>query len=107
MKLHYHGHATWRIDSGSHRVLIDPWFTDNPKADCAADAIDRLDAIVVTHAHFDHTTDVEAVAKKTGATVVSSVEIAGYYGSKGCENHAMNIGGGHISTSALLPADAR
>ena len=60
MKLHYHGHATWRIDSGSHRVLIDPWFTDNPKADCA-DAIDRLDAIVVTHAHWDHTTDVEAV----------------------------------------------
>lgn len=95
MKLHYHGHATWRIDSGSHRVLIDPWFTDNPKADCAADAIDRLDAIVVTHAHWDHTTDVEAVAKKTGATVVAGFEIASYYGNKGCETHGMSIGGGH------------
>ena len=23
MKLHYHGHATWQIDDGTHRVLID------------------------------------------------------------------------------------
>ena len=48
--------------------------------------VDNLDAVVVTHAHFDHTTDVEAVAKKTGAVVVSSFEIASYYGNKGCEN---------------------
>ena len=95
MKLHFHGHATWRIDDGKHSILIDPWFTDNPKADCAADAIESIDAIVVTHGHFDHTTDVEAVATKTGATVISSFEIASHFGNKGCENHGMGIGGGH------------
>ena len=95
MRLHFHGHATWRIDTGKHRILIDPWLTDNPKADCAADAIDEIDAIVVTHGHFDHTTDAEAVAKKNGAMVISNFEIASYYGNKGCENHGMGIGGGH------------
>jgi L-ascorbate metabolism protein UlaG (beta-lactamase superfamily) len=95
MKLHFHGHATWQIDDGTHRVLIDPWFTENPQADCPANSIERLDAVVVTHAHFDHTADVETVAKKTGAVVVSSFEIAGFYGDKGCENHGMSVGGGH------------
>jgi L-ascorbate metabolism protein UlaG (beta-lactamase superfamily) len=94
MKLHFHGHATWRIDHDATSILIDPWFTDNPQADCAADAIEKLDAIVVTHGHQDHTTDVESVAKKTGALVVSSFEIAGYFGGKGCESHPMSVGGG-------------
>ena len=89
MKLHYHGHATWRVDGASRRVLIDPWFTDNPKADCAADDVPSVDAIVVTHAHFDHITDVESIAKRCGATVVSSFEIAEWFGKR------MNIGGGH------------
>jgi L-ascorbate metabolism protein UlaG (beta-lactamase superfamily) len=94
MKLHFHGHATWRIDHAGKSILIDPWFSGNPAADCAAEAIRKLDAIVVTHGHSDHTTDVEELAKKTGAVVVSSFEIAGYYGDKGCKNHAMNTGGG-------------
>ena len=95
MKLHFHGHATWRIDHEDTSILIDPWFTGNPAADCAADAIEKLDAIVVTHGHADHTTDVEDLAKKTGAVVVSNFEIAGHFGEKGCENHAMHVGGGH------------
>ncbi|NIM02229.1 MAG: metal-dependent hydrolase [Acidobacteria bacterium] len=83
------------MDHDATSILIDPWFTENPQADCAADAIDKLDAVIVTHGHQDHTTDVEAVAKRTGALVVSSFEIAGYFGGKGCESHPMSVGGGH------------
>ncbi len=93
MKLHFHGQACWEIDDGSRRVLIDPFLTDNPLTDVVPDAFDKLDAILVTHGHFDHIADVEAVAKKTGALVVSNAEIAGHFEQKGCTTHPMHIGG--------------
>ena len=37
--------------------------------------------------------DVEAIAKRTGATIVSNAEIATYYGKKGFNSHPMNHGG--------------
>ena len=95
MKLHFHGHACWEIEDGDHRLLIDPFLTDNPKADVGPDHFDRLDAILLTHGRFDHTADTVPIAKKTGALVVSNFEIANWYGGQGLETHAMHIGGGH------------
>ena len=94
MNVHYHGHSTFSVRAGDHRVLIDPFFTDNPKADCGADAFDKLDAILLSHGHFDHIADTEAVAKQSGALVISNFEIATYFGSKGCTTHPMHVGGG-------------
>jgi L-ascorbate metabolism protein UlaG (beta-lactamase superfamily) len=54
-----------------------------------------LDAILVSHGHGDHTGDVEPIAKKTGAVVVSNFEIAEHFGKRGCQSHPMHIGGGH------------
>ena len=94
MKLHFHGQSCWEIDSGSHRVLFDPFLTDNPLAEVGPEAFEKLDAILVTHGHRDHIADVEAIAKKSGALVVSNFEIAGYFKNLGCESHPMHIGGG-------------
>ena len=94
LKLHFHGHACWSFDDGSHRVLVDPFLSGNPAADVGPDAFDKLDAIVITHGHGDHVGDAVDVAKQTGALVVSNFEIAGYCSGKGCEAHPMHIGGG-------------
>jgi L-ascorbate metabolism protein UlaG (beta-lactamase superfamily) len=89
------GHATFIVTSpGGKRLLIDPWLSGNPA--CPDDMKDpgELDAILVTHAHFDHIGDLVEVAKSSGAPVVTSNETAGWLGTKGVDNAiGMNIGG--------------
>jgi L-ascorbate metabolism protein UlaG (beta-lactamase superfamily) len=93
-KLVFHGHSCWEVQGDKHRVLIDPFLTGNPVAKFTPDHFDKLDAILVTHGHGDHLGDVEAIAKKTGALVVSINEVALYFGARGLEVHTMHIGGG-------------
>ena len=94
MKIQFHGHSTFSVSDGEHRVLIDPFLTDNPKADVGVEAFEKLDAVLLTHGHFDHTADVEAVVERSGALVVSNFEIVTHFGKKGLEGHPMHIGGG-------------
>lgn len=95
-KLTFHGHATFSlVTSEGARIVIDPWFDDNPVADIAAADIEELDYIFCTHGHTDHFADAIALAKRTGATLVSTFEIAMFAESQGVDNvHPMHIGGG-------------
>ena len=93
MKITFYGHASLGIEVGGKHILVDPFISGNPKASHIA--IDSLlaDYILLTHAHQDHILDVEAIAKRTNATIVSNWEIATYYGNKGFNSHPMNHGG--------------
>lgn len=93
MKITFYGHASLGIEVSGTKILVDPYISANPKA--AHINIDTLEAdyILITHAHGDHTLDVEAIAKRTQATIVSNAEIAGYYANKGLKSHPMNHGG--------------
>ncbi len=87
------GHATWLIDTGAGALLVDPFFDECPTASMKAQDV-RCDAILVTHAHFDHVADAVAIAKRTGATVFCNFEIAQWLGRHGVTTtHAMNLGG--------------
>jgi len=94
MKLSFLGHACLLLETANGTLLIDPFITGNKKASGKV-AIDTLepDYILLTHAHQDHTLDVEMIARRTAATIISNFEIATYYQKKGFTAHPMNHGG--------------
>lgn len=96
-KLTYHGHSTFLLstDDGT-RIVIDPWFEDNPKADIGLEEVGDLDYVFCTHGHSDHFADALPLARRTGATLVSTFEIVQFADEQGIENlHSMSIGGGY------------
>jgi len=100
------GHAAFQITTPAGKVLmIDPWL-NNPKNPAAQDKRDpltgiaKVDYILITHAHFDHLGDAVALAKKTGARLVSNFELGtnlaklhGYPKEQMGMDTLMNIGG--------------
>lgn len=93
MKITYLGHASFSIEAHGKTLIVDPFITDNELAKKID--INKLEAdyIILTHAHGDHIADVEAIAKNTGAKVISNYEIVNYFGEKGIDGHPMNHGG--------------
>ncbi|WP_296384582.1 metal-dependent hydrolase [Winogradskyella sp.] len=93
MKITFYGHASLGIQIKDIHILVDPFISGNENA--SAIDIDSLkaDYILVTHAHQDHILDVAAIAKRTGAVIVSNYEIVVHYQSLGLEGHPMNHGG--------------
>lgn len=96
IKLRYFGHSTFTIDTGAHKLIVDPFLApNNPLAPVGADTIEA-DFILLTHGHGDHSTDVVAIAKRTGALVVSNFEIITWLQEQGVQNgHGMNLGGAY------------
>jgi L-ascorbate metabolism protein UlaG (beta-lactamase superfamily) len=74
-------------------VLLDPFLTGNPAASITADKV-PADFILISHGHGDHVADAVAVAKRTGATVISNFEIASWCEAQGVKAHGQHLGGG-------------
>jgi len=93
MKITFYGHSSLGIEVNGVTILVDPFISGNPKATHIN--IDELEAdyILLTHAHQDHILDVESIAKRTGAIVVSNFEIVTHFENLGIEGHPMNHGG--------------
>lgn len=94
INLRFFGHSCFLLKSGADAILFDPFLKDNPFKIIDPDEI-QCNYILVSHGHFDHLGDAVAIAKRTGATVISTAEIAGLCGGHGCNNHAMHVGGKH------------
>ena len=93
-KLTWHGHATMGLETGGYKIIIDPFFSGNPAASVSPDSVEA-DFILVSHGHGDHVGDAVAIAKRTGAMVVSNFEIAGWMNQQGVEKvHGQQHGGG-------------
>jgi L-ascorbate metabolism protein UlaG (beta-lactamase superfamily) len=67
------GQASTKITTLTGKVIIiDPFLTNNPKTPPAhknLDALGKVDVILVTHGHGDHTDNVAELAKRTGTPV--------------------------------------
>ena len=75
-------------------MLVDPFFTGNPAASTTADKV-MADFILISHGHGDHVGDAEAIARRTGALVISNAEIADWFSKKGIKSHGQHLGGGY------------
>lgn len=107
--------ATWLgvtallLRDGQHAILIDPFFTRPPgllrmafnrriAPDEALIAawlkrlkIDKLDAVIVSHSHFDHAMDAGVVARMTGARLVGSESTLNIGRGAGVEPTALQL----------------
>ena len=94
MDIRFIGHATVELTEGDTNVLIDPFLAPkNPVATVTAEEVEPTH-ILITHGHADHTADFLRVAERTGAHVVSMVEISRWHAAKGHEERSeINIGG--------------
>lgn len=88
------GHGSWSVRIGETIVLLDPFLDESPTAPVKAADVEA-DYILVSHGHFDHVADVVAVAKRTGAMVVSNFEISQWLTNKHQleKTLGMNLGG--------------
>ena len=94
MDLKFYGHACFSITHNQQTLLFDPFFTDNPFQIAKLENI-HADYVFVSHGHFDHLGDALEIAKRCGATLVSTAEIAHLATENGCKSHAMHLGGTH------------
>ncbi len=79
MKVIWLGHASFRIEIEEAVLLIDPWLAGNPTFpdDRRKDALAGATHILLTHGHFDHTSEIDDIAAETKATVCCIPEIGG------------------------------
>ena len=94
-KLTWYGHAALGLETGGHKLVVDPFFSGNPAASLAPEAVEA-DFILISHGHGDHVGDAVAIAKRTGAMVISNDEIANWFAGKSIEKvHGQHLGGGY------------
>ncbi len=93
MKITFLGHATLSIEVGGKHIIVDPFISGNELAKHIDINSLKADYILITHAHQDHILDVETIAKRTKAKIISNFEIVNHFENLGIEGHPMNHGG--------------
>lgn len=84
MKITYYGQSCFAVETGSHRLVFDPFVTPNElaKGKVTLSGI-NADFILISHGHQDHIADAVVLAAKTGATVIAPFEVANWLEGQG------------------------
>lgn len=90
--LQFLGHSAFVLKHGDVNLVFDPYLTGNPWNVAGPEDIDAT-YILVSHAHQDHLGDTTAIAKRTGAKVITTAELARMLREQGCDTIPMHIGG--------------
>jgi L-ascorbate metabolism protein UlaG (beta-lactamase superfamily) len=95
MQITWLGHASWRMEIEDQVLLIDPWLDGNPsfKGHDRTAAIAGCTAILVTHAHGDHASEAEAIAKELAVPIACIAELGDIWETAGARTIGFNKGG--------------
>lgn len=87
------GHSAFAFDIEGRQVLVDPFLSGNPLAAIPASEA-YAEVILLSHGHGDHVGDTIDIANRTGATVITNVEIGGWLSRHGVQSVVgVNSGG--------------
>lgn len=107
LKITWHGHSAFSLEADGRTVVLDPFLSGNPVRNTNPDDVDAT-TILISHGHNDHVGDTADIAKRTGAQVITVVELADYLESQGLENVVGANHGGTVKfdggTVKLTPA---
>lgn len=107
IKAVWHGHATWSLEYGEWKILIDPFLDANPSAKSKAGGF-RPTHLLISHGHADHIADAASIATRTTPQVYCNYEISQWLASQGvAKSVGMNLGGGcptEFGRVTLVPA---
>ncbi len=98
MNIIWLGHASWRIEIADQVLLVDPWLA-NPLFSPPSGGHDRAaalrgaTAILITHAHGDHASEAEAIAKELSVPIACIAELGDVWEKAGCKTIGFNKGG--------------
>lgn len=114
IRITYLGVNGYQFEAGTHTLLVDPYFTrasfwriatnqtlmpDTARVTAGLTSVRPfVDAILVTHGHFDHLLDVAPIARKTGAKIV---------GSPTATNLVQAVGVSRAQCAVVRPGDRR
>ena len=95
MKVTYYGHSCFAVNTAGCTLLFDPFITGNELARNVDVNQVPADFVLISHGHSDHLADAVAIARRTGALVISNYEITVWFGRQGVgKTHPLNHGGG-------------
>jgi L-ascorbate metabolism protein UlaG (beta-lactamase superfamily) len=96
----WYGYTACKMTCGTKSVLIDPWITRNPQSPVKVEETFPADLILISDGHADHVGDAITIAKRTGAKVVTTPDIAATLIAEGLpaenilyDGSGVNIGG--------------
>lgn len=99
-------HSTFLLETGAGtRVLLEAFVDGCPTSPehLRGDGLGHLDLILLTHGHGDHVGEVVEQQRRTGATVVAMVELAGWLAGQGIpEDKLVDVNkGGTVEVAGL------
>lgn len=96
MKVTYYGHSCFSVKVANRSLLFDPFISPNEQARHIDISKIPADYILISHGHADHIADAVAIARRTGAMVLSNFEITVWLEQQGIQKtHPLNHGGGY------------
>ena len=93
-KVTWYGHAALGLETGGFNILVDPFLSDCPTASIGPEEV-NADFILLSHGHGDHLGDTIAIAKRTGATVITNAELSDWLNNQSVKTHGQHLGGGY------------